>query len=268
MHWTTLILLFLGCVVLGLASGILSGLLGAGGGLIVVPGLAFLLRFSTIASAIQMHIAIGTSLATMIIVAARSLRSHMKHQTKFFAIYKKMAPGVILGVVSASILAHFIRSHTLSIIFGIFVFVMAYTLFFNKKPTPGVKLPGSLIMLSAGYFVGVMSGLLGVAGSAFSVPFLIKYDTQMRVAVVVSVAIAMTVSIFGTMTYVFTGIDVPNLPRWSTGYVYWPAWIGVVIGGMISAPFGAKWSYLVSDAKLKRYFAIFLLFVGTEMLWP
>lgn len=268
LHWLHLLLSFAGFIVLGLCAGILSGLLGAGGGLVVVPGLAFIFQFSTLATSIQMHLAIGTSLATMIIVAARSLRSHMRHDIPFFDVYKRLAPGVIIGVIGGGIVAHFIHSHILSVLFGLFVFAMAYSLFFEKKATGAVAPPTLFVMLLAGCFVGTLSGLLGVAGSAFSVPFLIKRGVNIHVAVVVSVAIAMTVSILGTITYMFTGLHALSLPTWSTGYIYWPAWIGIVLGGLISAPLGAKLSYRISDQKLKRYFAIFLIFVGIDMLWP
>lgn len=270
MHLEVMILGLAGFLILGLSSGILAGLLGAGGGLVVVPGLAFIFRFSSITPSLQMHMAIGTSLATMIIVAARSLRSHMKHETPFFDVYKRMALGIIVGVIGAGIVAHLVRSHVLSIIFGIFVFAMAYSLYFDKKKsgTEKTKQPETPMMLAAGLFIGMMSGLLGVAGSAFSVPFLTKHGTNMHVAIVVSIAIALTVATLGTITFMYTGLHAVNLPQWSTGYIYWPAWICLVIGGIVSAPIGAMLSYRVSDYKLKRYFAIFLIFVGIEMLWP
>jgi len=267
MHWM-LLLSFIGFIILGLGAGTLSGLLGAGGGLLVVPGLALIFRFSNTTPSIQMHMAIGTSLATMIVVAIRSLCSHMRHEVPFFDVYKRLAPGLVMGVIGGGIVAHFIHSQILSILFGIFVFIMAYSLYFDKKITEEKKLPHTGVMLLAGWFVGMLSGLLGVAGSAFSVPFLVKRGVNIHIAVVVSVAIAVTVSILGTITYTFTGLHAAGLPMWSTGYIYWPAWLGIVLGGVVAAPLGAALSYRIPDQKLKRYFSFFLIVVGVDMLWP
>ena len=255
-------------LLLGVGAGFLSGLLGAGGGLIMVPGLIFLFQYEAMNPAVSMHVAVGTSLAAMFPVALRSLTSHMKHSVPFYPIYKKMAPSIILGVITGGILAHFIRSHYLEIIFGIFVFVMALSLLHERKTAQKENLPGMMGMSLAGGFVGVQSGMLGVAGSAFCVPFLTYRGVLMHTAVVVSVAIAMTVSILGSITFMLMGMHVVGLPQWSTGYVYWPAWIGLAIGGVFIAPLGAKLSHRISARKLKVCFALFLFCISAKMLIP
>lgn len=267
MHLENLLFVLLTYLMLGVCAGFLSGLLGAGGGLVVVPGLMLLFRWETFHSAIAMHIAVGTSLATMIPVALRSLTAHMKNNVPFFPIFKQMLPAVIVGVIGGGILAHFIHSHILQIIFGIFVLMMGISLLIKHKTHQAAHLPGKIGMSLAGGFVGVQSGLLGVAGSAFSVPFLTHRGVNMHIAVVVSVAIAMTVSVLGTITFIFTGMHVMGLPRWSTGYIYWPAWIGLAIGGVFIAPLGAKISHRISSEKLKICFAIFLFIIAAHMLY-
>lgn len=268
MHMENILFVLSIYLALGIGAGLLSGLLGAGGGLVMVPGMIFIFHWEKMNPAISMHVAVGTSLAAMIPVAIRSLRSHMKHKIPFFPIYKKMAPGIIVGVIAGGILAHFIHSHILQIIFGLFVIVMAFTLLHESKSRSEANLPGNTVMSLAGGFVGLQSGMLGVAGSAFSVPFLTHRGVNMHVAVVVSIAIAMTVSIIGTTTFILTGMHATGLPRFSLGYVYWPAWIGLAVGGIFVAPLGAKISHHISARKLKIFFAIFLFCVAAQMLWP
>lgn len=263
----TFLLTLLVYLALGVGAGFLSGLLGAGGGLVMVPGLVFLFQYETMNPAISMHVAVGTSLAAMIPVAFKSLHSHMKHKLPFFPIYKSMAPALIVGVLLGGVLAHYIRSRDLEIIFGVFVLVMAFILLYERKKGDIAQLPGAVGMSLAGGFVGVQSGLLGVAGSAFSVPFLTYRGVAMHTAVVVSVAIAMTVSVLGSATFMLTGLHEAGLPHWSTGYVYWPAWIGLSAGGVFVAPLGAKLSHRISARKLKVCFAMFLVVVATKMLW-
>ena len=255
-------------IALGCAAGFLSGLLGAGGGLIIVPGLVWLFHLQSVNPSTIMHVAVGTSLATMIPVSFRSLLSHRKYDKAYFAIYKLMAPALIVGVIAGSILAHFIYSRELEVIFGIFVFFMAYMLLHdNKKSEEVVLLPGPFGMSAAGGFIGVQSGLLGLGGSAFSVPFLSQRGVNIRIAVTVSVAIALTASLLGTFVFMMTGLYAQGLPGDSIGYVNMPAWIGTTIGGVFIAPLGAKVSHLISPRKLKVTFAVFLVLVGVKMLW-
>lgn len=267
MHFDNIYFTLMVYLVLGIGAGFLSGLLGAGGGLVMVPGLIFVFQEETMSKAVMMHVAVGTSLAAMIPVAIRSLISHMKHKLPFFPIFKLMAPGLIVGVITGGILAHFIQSHVLEIIFGIFVLLMAFVLLQERKQQGEAPLPGVMEMSLAGGFVGVQSGMLGVAGSAFSVPFLTYRGVSMHTAVIVSVAIAVTVSILGAVTFMLTGLHVAGLPHWCTGYIYWPAFIGLAIGGIFVAPIGAKISHRISARKLKVSFAIFLVFVSAKMLW-
>lgn len=251
---------------LGIGAGFLSGLFGAGGGLVMVPGLLLLFHWESLDPELAMHIAVGTSLAAMVPLALRSLLSHIQHQVSFFSVYKKMAPGVFIGVIVGGVLAHFVRSRLLEIIFGLFVVVMGVMLLRQRHSTKQSSLPGVLGMSLAGGFVGIISGMLGVAGSAFSVPFLTHRGVTMHTAVVVSVAIAMTVSVVGATTFYLTGMHVSGLPHWSLGYIYLPAWIGLAIGGICVAPLGAKISHRISAEKLKLCFALFLFIVAIKML--
>lgn len=266
MHWSALLLVLSVYLALGVGAGFLSGLFGAGGGLVMVPGLIFLFQWEKLDPALAMHIAVGTSLAAMVPLALRSLVSHMKHHVPFFPVYKKMASGVFVGVILGGVLAHFVHSRVLEIIFGLFVMVMGVMLLRQRHSTKQADLPGVLGLSLAGGFVGIISGMLGVAGSAFSVPFLTHRGVRMHVAVVVSVAIAMTVSIVGAITFYLMGMHVSGLPHWSLGYIYLPAWIGLAMGGICVAPLGAKISHRISAEKLKLSFALFLFVVAIKML--
>lgn len=267
MHWEPLIVHCLIYLALGIGAGLLSGLLGAGGGLIMVPGLLPILRLESVNPAILMHVAVGTSLASMIPIAARSLTSHLKLGTPFFFVYKKMVVGVVVGVLVGGISAHFIHSNMLRIAFGLFVLVMAYTLLFPKKRLVPKQLPGTAGMSAAGGFVGLFSGLFGIGGSVFTVPFLSNRSVSIRSAVTASVAFAATSSVIGAITYILTGMHAAGLPQWTIGYVLWPAWLGLSIGGVVMAPIGAKISHHISEHHLKIYFAIFLVAISIHMLW-
>ena len=260
------ILYFVGFLLLGMFAGVFSGLLGAGGGLVTVPGLAYLLRVGGVTPNLIMHVAIGTTLAKMMVVATRSLLSHLKRNIQFFYIYKQMAPALVFGVVSGGILAHFLHSYVLRILFGLFVLYLALDILINRNKVSRKVLPGRVGMLCAGSFVGFQSGMFGIGGSAFTIPFLTNRGVSIRTAVVVSVSFAVTVAVLGSITFMIVGLHSVGLPKWSTGYVYWPAWVGLTLGGVLMAPLGARLSHFLSPEKLKLFFSLFLIAVGVHML--
>lgn len=259
-------MLYVFFILSGATAGLLSGLLGIGGGVIVVPMLALLFKWQGFASTTIMHMAAGTSLAVMIATTSRSLASHLKRKIKFWSIYKTLAPSVIIGTMTGAIAAHFIHSDILKIIFGIFVLVVAAKMLLNPKAKPTRQLPGMMGRSIIGFIIGGKSGLLGIGGGALTIPILTHCNVNMRRAVVISVATGLTVATIGTCTFILTGLHTAHLPAWSLGYVYTPAWPFVAGGSALCAPLGVMLSHKINTAWLKRIFAVFLVIVGVHML--
>lgn len=265
MEHISVLIIFL-YVILGAFAGTISGLLGVGGGVIIVPGLAWLFRLQHFPNSFVMHIAAGTSLAVMIGTTLRTLYTHRHYKTKFWHIYKRLLPTVIIGVILGAILAHYLHSKVITLIFATFILLTALNLLFGKKVNPHQDLPGPLGMWSTGLVIGGKSGLLGVGGGSIIVPFLLFCNIEIRTAMMVSIVTSLTVAIIGTITVSLTGMYAKGLPAWTTGYIYWPAWIGVSIGSILLAPLGAALSYRISVSLLRRIFAIFLLLMSLHLL--
>lgn len=250
----------------GALAGTLSGLLGIGGGLLVVPALAFIYQHQHFNNRDIMQMAAGTSLAIMVITTSRSLLSHLHHKIEFWPVYSQLLPGVIVGTILGVSLAHFVHSNVLRIIFGIFVILVALKMFFLKSVNAQRQLPRKSAMASIGAIIGGKSGLLGVGGGALTVPFLTYCNVPMRQAVVISIATGMTVAAIGAVGYAIVGHGVIGRPDWSTGYIYWPAWLGVAAGSVLFAPLGARLSHVMPVPLLKKLFGVLLVVIGVKML--
>jgi uncharacterized protein len=265
-------LLILAFILLGVIGGVLSGLLGVGGGLVVVPGLFFLFSLMHMPSDILMHMAAGTSLAVMIVTSARSLQAHLKRKVAFWPVYRKLVFGVIIGTVVGSIVAHWLKSQVLSLLFGLFVLVAAIRSWLGKEEEVSDKdlkrgLPNLWVMNAMGLLIGAKSGLLGVGGAAITIPFLTYCRIALREAVVVSAAVGVTVSIVGMFAFMANGWNVVDLPAHSLGYVYWPAWFPVAGATMITAPLGARLSHTLPVITLQKIFAIFMFIVALQLFY-
>lgn len=253
-------------LVLGAFAGVMAGLLGVGGGLIIVPALAWILHLQGVAEGIIMHLAIGTSLATIVITSIASMRAHHRHQALLWPVFWRLTPGIVVGALLGAAIADALPSATLQTVFGVFVLTVAAQMGFGAKPAPHRSLPGTLGMLAAGGVIGGVSAIVGIGGGSLTVPFLMWCNTTIRNAVATSSACGLPIALAGAAGFIITGWDNPNLPAWSLGYVYGPALAGIAVTTMPFAPLGAKLAHTLPTAILRRVFAGFLAIVGIKML--
>jgi uncharacterized membrane protein YfcA len=253
-------------LLIGAFSGFLAGLLGLGGGVIVVPALAAAFAsFNVMPASYIMQMAVGTSLSTIIITFIASLYAHIKRGSVRWDIVKLILPAILLGVIIGTNLAGYLPSHYLQIIFALFLLFIAYRLFSgNLAPTPG-QTPSRLVMSSFASFVGALSGILGVGGGLLLIPFLIRCGMDMRQATGTSVACGMFIGIIASISFMLLGQAHLSLP-WSTGFIYWPAFLGIAAASIVFAPIGTALAYKLPTAVLKRALAIFLVIVAILML--
>jgi len=258
------VLIYLGIGALG---GTLAGLLGLGGGLIVVPLLA--IHFATLGFPpdILMHIAVGSSLAAMITTTSFSTWTHVQHNMDIWPIYKLMAGGVILGSLMGSLVADFVHSVVLSVAFGGFAILFSLQSFFvDWKERRGE--PRSGVTSGCSVLIGMVSALLGIGAGTVGLPFLTSYQkVTMHRAVAIAAALSLTVSVFGTFSYLITGLNEAELPDWTTGFLYWPAILGVSLGSPLFAWGSAKVAHKLPVVVLRRIFSAVLMIIGVRMLF-
>ncbi len=257
---------FLLYLVAGVVVGLLSGLFGVGGGLIIVPILTFLFVGLQFPEAHIMHLALGTSLASIALTSVSSARAHHLRDNVSWAIIKKITPGIVVGALLGTLMAAQFDSSGLKIIYVIFVFSVAGQLFFNYTPGPHRQLPSLAGISIAGALIGVVSSLVGIGGATLSVPYLVYCNTDIRSAIGTSAAIGLPIALAGTLGYVLTGLNVEHLPKFSLGFVYLPAVAGIAIASVLAAPVGVSIAQRLPALKLKRLFAILLGIIGIAML--
>jgi len=259
----TLILTF--CAV-GAGVGILAGLLGVGGGLVIVPILVFIFNYQGFPPEITMHLALGTSMASIIFTSISSFMAHHKRGAVQWIIVRRIVIGILVGTFLGSCFASAMSTNFLKIFFVLFLYFISAQLLFNRKPKPSRELPGPLGMFFTGNIVGFLSSLVGIGGGAISVPFMIWCNVVVHHAIGTSAAIGLPIAIAGTAGFIFNGWGIPELPPYSIGYVYFPALFGIAATSVITAPLGVKLAHSLPVDKLKRIFALLLIGVGTRML--
>lgn len=253
----------------GCAAGFLAGLLGIGGGLLVVPFLSIMLPFAAgVPDAYAMHMAVATSLTIIVGTSLSSILAHHRHGGILWDLFKKLLLGIIVGAIIAGHIADSLSSGVLRIVFGLFVLFLSFTMVFKSKRVrlEQRELPGKVGLFFSSLGISGFCNILGMGGGSLMVPFLSRYQIPMRNAVATSAVCGFPIALVGVISLISVGADEPGLPAWSTGYVYWPAFICMVIPSIFLAPVGAKLAHRLPAENLKHVFAVFLLIVGMDML--
>ncbi|MEH6455877.1 MAG: sulfite exporter TauE/SafE family protein [Cocleimonas sp.] len=253
-------------IITGGFAGILAGMLGIGGGILIVPVFVFIFRYQGIDSEIIMHMAIGTSLATIVVTSLSSIRAHQAHGAIKWSIAKLMAPSIIIGAFIGSAIADTLPSDTLRFIFVPFMLLVAVQMAFGRPPEAQRQLPQKLGMSLAGGFIGSLSSILGIGGGALNVPFMTFCNVSARNAVATSAAIGFPIAVAGTIGFVISGWNVSNLPEWSLGYINLKAALSIVIISALTAPLGAKLTHIMPVSLLKKTFALLLVIVAIKFI--
>lgn len=259
-------MLFLGYLLLGAFAGVLGGLFGIGGGLIIVPVLVVSFRAQGLPAEIVTHLALGTSMLTMIFTGLSSLRVHYSKGVVQWPLIRRLAGGMMVGAWLGGMTANLLSAGTLNLIIGCFAWAMALQMGLNLRPKAERHLPGPVGTGIAGTLIGWLSAMFGIGGGSLTVPYLTWNSVPMKQAVAVSVAGSIPIALAGSLSYLYAGWGHAALPEWSLGYVYLPAWLGIVLTSTQFARIGARLAHRLSPQRLRQGFALLLLCVGAKFM--
>ncbi len=252
---------------LGALAGTLAGLFGIGGGLVIVPVLIFSFGVQGVSSEIAAHLAVGTSLATIVFTSLSSIRSHHLKRAVRWDVFRPMVIGILVGAALGAWTASLLSGPTLELVIGVFVILVGIKMLLDINPKTARPVPGPGGLTAAGGFIGWGSAIFGIGGGTLSVPFLTWRSLPIQQAVATSAACGLPIAIAGAATNLWTGWGHDALPNYAIGFVYLPALIGIVATSVIFARFGAILAHRLDAKMLKRLFATLLLIVGARFLF-
>ena len=252
----------------GAIAGVLAGLLGVGGGIVIVPVLFILFDYLDIPAQISMHIAVATSLATIIPTSISSARSHHKKGSIDIDMLKFWAPLIFIGAAIGGILSKYLASSSLTLIFGVIALLVSINMALPKKVVIADELPKGVVgkgLLPS--FIGGFSALMGIGGGTLSVPILSAFSFPIHRAVGTASAFGLVIAIPAVIGFIWSGWSADLRPPYSIGYVSIPAAVLIFSVSVFTAPLGAKLAHSLNPANLKKAFALFLFITSLRMLW-
>lgn len=252
----------------GVVAGVMAGLLGIGGGIVIVPILYHLFAALGVDEAVRMHMAVGTSLATIVPTAVSSIRAHARRGAVDFDLLRLWAPAVFVGVVIGTALSGAISGNALSAVFAVVALLVAVRMSLRDASIQiADQLPGRVGQSAMGTVVGTLSAMMGIGGGTLTVPLLSSFSFPMQRAVGTAAAVGLVIALPGAVGFVLTGWGVPDRPPLSLGYVNLIGAVLIVPCTVLMAPVGARLAHAISPLALKRVFAVFLLFTSLRMFY-
>ncbi|CAN5205441.1 sulfite exporter TauE/SafE family protein [soil metagenome] len=259
-------LYWMGFPLVGIVAGVLAGLFGIGGGIIVVPVLYFFFRQIGISTDYLIHLAIGSSLAIIVFTSVSSVVAHHRRGAVVWRAVFLLGPGIVIGGLIGAALAHAMSFAMLRTAFGLLVVIIALYIVLGYRPPARRGLPGAIGGSLAGAGIGLISALAGIGGGVMTNPFLLWCGADMRRSVATAAACTFPVAVAGTAGFIATGWRETADISGATGYVFWPAVIGIAAGSTLAAPLGARIAHSLPVHHLRRAFAGLLVLVGIRML--
>jgi uncharacterized membrane protein YfcA len=248
----------------GAVAGMLAGLLGIGGGVIIVPIVTLLFERHGLDHALAIKMALGTSLATIVVTATMSVFTHHRKGAVDWGLFRKMAPAVVVGSLIGAWMADWLPGDLLYAAFVVFLFAVSLQMATSRVGAHR-DLPGAVGIAGVSGGVGIVSALMGIGGGAMNVPFLSYCGVAVKRAIATAAAVGLPLALAATLGYVFGGLDEAGLPPASLGYVNLPVFGAVVAASILFAPLGAILAHRLPDMLLRRLFAVFLFLLASRM---
>jgi len=251
----------------GVVAGIMAGLLGVGGGIVIVPVLFYLFDVFEIPPDTSMHVAVGTSLATIIPTSFASLRAHLHHGAVDLELLRRWGVTIFLGSALGAALAGFVSGTVLTAVFASIALLVAvnmaipHQIFVLAPALPN----GRVTNAGISGLIGMFSAIMGIGGGTLSVPLLTLFSYPIHRAVGTASALGLLIACPGTLGFALAGIDVEGRPPASLGYVNLLGAALIFPMTVLMAPYGARLAHRLNRVWLRRAFALFLAVTALRM---
>jgi len=263
-----LVLLALAAAVVGAVAGTVAGLLGVGGGIVVVPLLYLALGLLGVDGDVRMHVAVATSLATLVPTAWSSSRAHHRRGAVDLAFLRSWGPWILAGSVAGAVAGGHARPEILTLVFGVVALaVAAYMGFVGPERRIADTPPSGAGCAVLAASIGGVSVMMGIGGGTVAVPTLTLFNYPIRRAIGTASAIGLLVGVPGAVGFVLAGLGVPDRPPWSLGYLSLPGFLLLAPAQALAAPWGARLAHSLPQPVVRRLFGAFLAVAAARMLY-
>lgn len=252
-------------LVIGAFAGVIAGLLGVGGGIVLVP--AFFYTFTALGygGAQLMQICLATSLATIVVTSAKSVRAHHARGAVDWGILRFWGPLIALGAVIGAAVVAGLHSRVLQGIFGVLgLSVGLYLALGRAHWRLGDGMPGGLTRALAAPLIGFLSVLMGIGGGSFGVPLMTLFGVAIHRAVATAAGFGLVIAVPSVAG--FLAFRPEAAPPLTIGAINLPAFVIVIAMTLVTTPWGVRLAHAMDARPLRLVFALFIMAMAGNML--
>ncbi|MDP3404833.1 MAG: sulfite exporter TauE/SafE family protein [Brevundimonas sp.] len=251
----------------GLVGGLIAGLFGVGGGTVLVPALFYAFSVLGLGGESNLHVAIGTSLLTIVATSWRSLGAHRAHGAVDEEVLRTWTPWVGVGALVGAALAGVTSMEGLAIVYGVCLVVVAAQMgLLPERITLRPDLPTGATRRWTGGLIGLLSAMMGVGGGSFGGMLMTLCGRPIHQAVATASGFGLAIGAAATVGFVAFGWGAEGRPPLSLGYVNVPAALVMGVLTTLVAPFGARLAHRLDRKVLRRAFAVYLLVTALSVV--
>ncbi|QQQ20126.1 sulfite exporter TauE/SafE family protein [Brevundimonas vitis] len=251
----------------GVFAGVIAGLFGVGGGTVIVPVLFYAFEVLGVGGESNLHVAVGSSLLTIVATSWRSLAAHRQHGAVDEAVLKTWIPWVGFGALVGAFVAGITSMEGLAIVYGICLALIAAQMgLLPERITLRSDLPQGWGRRGAGTGIGLLSAMMGIGGGSFGGMLMTLCGRPIHQAVATASGFGMAIGAAATVGFVIFGWDAPGRPPLSLGYVNLPAALIMGVLTALTAPFGARLAHRLDRRVLRKAFAFYLLLTALSVV--
>lgn len=253
-------------LLLGAVAGVLAGLFGVGGGVVIVPILLLVFDALRFAPELAVHTAVGTSFATIVLTTLAATRAHHAMGNVDWPLWRVFLPGLLAGVGLGAAVASLLQPATLRAAIAVFLLLVSIQMLSRWQPPRLFEHESARLHIVAAALVGWFSAFFGIGGGSLTVPYLNACGRTMKAAVATSAACGVPIALAGALSYMLLGWQRSSDIVWTSGYLYWPAVLGIALASVPCARYGARLASAVPDLLLRRLFAMLMMAMGLYLV--
>jgi len=270
-HFWVLAMIIIFYLLTGVIAGLVAGLFGLGGGAIIVPILISVFALLGFDPQWATHVAIGTSMATILFTSVAAIWVHHQKKAIIWKLVILISIGVSVGTWLGVKVLTDIPAQWLQALFSVFLGYISFTMWKKSKAfhakqaiseAPNIKIRTISLHTPVGVLIGFVSSLFGIGGGSLTVPYLSKSGFSIKQAVAVSSVCGWFIALFASFSFLM--VDDTGW-QYSTGWIYWPAMLSIVLTSLIFARIGAKLAHRLTSPLLTKWFAVLLCLLSVKM---
>ena len=251
----------------GLFGGLIAGLFGVGGGTVMVPALFYAFELLGVGGESNLHVAVGSSLLTIVATSWRSLSAHRAHGTVDEQVLKTWTPWVAAGALVGAGIAGLMPMQGLGWVYGVCLVLVAVQMGLTPdgwRLTP--DLPTGWGRRATASVIGGLSAMMGIGGGSLGGMVMTLCGRPIHQAVATASGFGLAIGIAATLGFVVFGWDAGGRPPLSQGYVNVPAALVMGLLTTAVAPLGARLAHSLDKTTLRRAFAVYLALAAVAVL--